>query len=92
MPGDKENQQLTSVVESIARITNEDITSIQKNKILYDITYMWSVKNKAYIAKQKHALRYRQLTSDLPVGRVGGVMIGVWDSEVQATMYKIGKQ
>ena len=53
---------------------------------------MWSVKNKAYIAKQKHTLRYRQLTSDLPVGRVGGVMIGVWDSEVQATMYKIGKQ
>ena len=33
---------------------------------------MQSVKNKAYIAKQKHTLRCRKLTSDLAVGKVDG--------------------
>lgn len=63
MPGDKENQQLTSVVESIARIKKQDISPIQKNKILQDITYIWSLKNKESVYSKTETYSQIQRTN-----------------------------
>ena len=45
-----------------------------------------------YIAKQKQTHRYRKQTSGYQRGRRGKDKLGVWDQQIQTTMYKIDKQ
>ena len=47
----------------------------QRNKILYDVTYLWNLKNCNKLVsqtKKKQTHRYREQTRGLPVGRGEG--------------------
>ena len=63
---------------------------VRERQITYDITYMWNLKY------DTNELIYRTETDSQADSygyqRGGGINLGVWDYQLQTTIYKIDKQ
>ena len=68
--------------------------SNRERQIIYDITYMWNLKitQMNLYTKQKQTHRLRKQTSGNQRGKVGRDKLGVWDSHINTTIYKIDNQ
>ena len=74
-------------------ILNE--VSQKEKRIPQDITHMWNLKNSKCICiqKQKQTHRHRKQTYGYQRGKgVGRDKLGVWDQQIQTSVYKIDKQ
>ena len=72
-----------------------EVSQTEKRQISYDITYMWNLKNDTNepIYKTETDSQTQKTNLWLPKGkRVGRGKLGIWDQQIQTTIYQIDKQ